>query len=56
MREFREYFASTYEANNKLAARIGVRVRTFADWLAGEVFGSLLNSASAINEAARAWH
>jgi transcriptional regulator with XRE-family HTH domain len=36
LREFREYFASTYEANNKLAARIGVRVKTFSDWLAGK--------------------
>ena len=36
LREFREYFASTYEANHKLAARIGVTVKTFADWLSGE--------------------
>jgi transcriptional regulator with XRE-family HTH domain len=36
LREFREYFASTYEANPKLAARIGVRVSTFADWLTGD--------------------
>jgi hypothetical protein len=36
LREFREYFASTYEANNKLASRIGVRVKTFGDWLTGD--------------------
>ena len=36
LREFREYFASTYEANNKLASRIGVRVKTLLDWLTGK--------------------
>ena len=36
LREFREYFASTYEANNKLASRIGVRVKTLSDWLSGD--------------------
>jgi transcriptional regulator with XRE-family HTH domain len=36
MREFREYFASTYEANRKIAARIGVTVKTFAEWLSGD--------------------
>ena len=36
LREFHEYFASTYEANHKLAVRIGVRVKMFSDWLAGK--------------------
>ena len=36
MREFREYFASTYEANHKVATRIGVTVNTFADLLTAD--------------------
>jgi transcriptional regulator with XRE-family HTH domain len=36
LREFREYFASTYEANHKLAARIGVSQSTISGWLAGK--------------------
>ena len=35
LREFREYFASSYVANHKIAGRIGVTVKTFADWLTG---------------------
>ena len=35
LREFREYIASSYVANHKIAGRIGVRVKTFADWLIG---------------------
>jgi hypothetical protein len=34
LREFREYFASSYEALGKLAARIGVSHLTLADVLA----------------------
>ena len=34
LREFREYFASSYEALGKLAARIGVTHPTLADVLA----------------------
>jgi hypothetical protein len=33
VREFREYFASSYAANHKIAGRIGVTVKTLADWL-----------------------
>ncbi len=36
LREFREYFARSYEANHKIAARIGVTVKTFAEWLTGD--------------------
>jgi transcriptional regulator with XRE-family HTH domain len=36
LREFREYFACAYEANNKIASRVGVTVKTFADWLTGD--------------------
>ena len=36
LREFREYFASTYKANHKLAARIGVSQSTISGWLAGK--------------------
>ena len=36
MREFREYFASNYEANHKIAGCMGVTVKTSADWLAGD--------------------
>jgi transcriptional regulator with XRE-family HTH domain len=36
MRELREYFASSYESHHKIAARIGVAVKTFADWLSGD--------------------
>jgi len=36
LREFQEYFAATYEANHKIAARIGVTAKTFADWLTGD--------------------
>ena|SRR5258707_3807029 len=36
LREFREYFARSYEAKHKIAARIGVSAKTFADWLTGD--------------------
>jgi hypothetical protein len=35
LREFREYFATSYVANHKIARQIGVRVTTLADWLTG---------------------
>ena len=37
LREFREYFASSYEALGKLAARIGVTHLTLADVLANSL-------------------
>ena len=36
LRELRDYLAVTYEANHKIAARIGVSVKTFADWSSGD--------------------
>jgi hypothetical protein len=36
LREFREYCAVTYEANRKIAARVGVTAKTFANWLTGD--------------------
>jgi putative component of toxin-antitoxin plasmid stabilization module len=36
LREFRDYLAVTYEANHKITARIGVTVKTFANWLTGD--------------------
>jgi transcriptional regulator with XRE-family HTH domain len=36
LREFREYFATSYVANHKIARQIGVRVKTLADWLTGD--------------------
>jgi hypothetical protein len=31
MREFREYFARSYESHHKIAARVGVRQSTISD-------------------------
>jgi hypothetical protein len=36
LREFQEYFARSYEPQNKLAARIGVTPSTVSCWLAGK--------------------
>jgi hypothetical protein len=36
MREFREYLASSYEPQGKIAARVGVTQSTILDWLAGK--------------------
>jgi transcriptional regulator with XRE-family HTH domain len=36
LRESREYFARSYEPQNKLAARIGVTPSTVSCWLAGK--------------------
>jgi hypothetical protein len=33
MREFREYLASSYEPQGKIAARVGVTQSTISDWL-----------------------
>jgi hypothetical protein len=35
VRELRDYVAVTYEANHKIAARIGVTTKTFTNWLTG---------------------
>ena len=32
LREFREYFASNYESQSKIAARVGVTQATVSDW------------------------
>jgi DNA-binding XRE family transcriptional regulator len=36
LREFREYFASSHESQNKIASRIGVSQWTVWGWLAGK--------------------
>jgi transcriptional regulator with XRE-family HTH domain len=36
MREFREYLARSYEANHKIAARIGVTEGTLSSWLSAK--------------------
>jgi DNA-binding transcriptional regulator YiaG len=36
LRELRDCLAVTYESHHKIAARIGVTVKTFADWLTGD--------------------
>jgi transcriptional regulator with XRE-family HTH domain len=38
LREFRDYIAVTYEANHKIAARIGVTQWTVRAWLAGKSY------------------
>jgi transcriptional regulator with XRE-family HTH domain len=36
LRQFREYFARSYESQDKIAARVGVTQGTLSDWLAGK--------------------
>jgi transcriptional regulator with XRE-family HTH domain len=36
LRESREYFARSYESQNKIAARVGVTPSTVSCWLAGK--------------------